>query len=389
MQSDHKPKIPAVLIGLLAAIVLTGIFTAISSEMAFFHERKYTKVQLETTLNEPLPIHIIQNSQSGQGSQSDQPEAPGGPAVRLLFGGDVYFSEHVLRAYEQAGGINGVLGESLLAHIGQADLFMVNQEFPFSHRGEPAKDKQFTFRLPAKRVSLLNEMGVDLVTLANNHALDYGREALADTFAALDSAQVRFVGAGRDLDQARQWQEYQINHQTIGFLGATRVIPVWDWAAAPDRPGMLSTYDPEMLIESIRAAKEACDYVVVYVHWGVEKAEFPEAYQRELGKSYIDAGADVVIGSHPHVLQGIEFYRDKPIVYSLGNFVFGSSIPRTALLSVWWEDEQPRLQLVPAFSAQGYTKEVVEAEKRKAFFAYIESISDGVTVDGEGNVLNR
>ena len=97
---------------------------------------------------------------------------------------------------------------------------------------------------------------------------------------------------------------------------------------------MLSTYDPGILLEEIRKGREDCDYLVVYIHWGIERNDMPEEYQRQIGKQCIDAGADLVIGSHPHVLQGIEYYNGKPIVYSLGNYVFGSSIPRTVLLNV-------------------------------------------------------
>ena len=98
---------------------------------------------------------------------------------------------------------------------------------------------------------------------------------------------------------------------------------------------MLATYDPTLLLEEIRKQKQENDYVFVMVHWGIERDERPQEYQRTLGKQYIDAGADLVIGSHPHVLQGVEYYKEKAIVYSLGNFIFGSSIPRTALLEVF------------------------------------------------------
>ena len=90
---------------------------------------------------------------------------------------------------------------------------------------------------------------------------------------------------------------------------------------------MLTTYDPKILVDEIKKLREQCDYLVVYVHWGIERSERPEDYQRSLGKQYIDAGADVVIGSHPHVLQGVEYYKGKPIVYSLGNFIFRKQYP--------------------------------------------------------------
>lgn len=305
-------------------------------------------------------------------------------AIELVFAGDVLLSDHVLAAYEKSGGISGVVGPGFLEEIRQADIFMVNQEFPFSVRGEQAPDKQYTFRLPPEKVSLFQEMGIDIVTLANNHALDFGTEALLDTCKTLDDAGILRVGAGT-MEEAERWQTIEAGGKKIGFLGATRVIPVADWAATAYNPGMLATYDPTRLLEKIKEAKAVNDYVVVYVHWGVEREEFPKDYQRTLGRQYIDAGADLVIGSHPHVLQGIEYYQGKPIVYSLGNFVFGSSIPKTMLLKVRLEGEQTELSVIPGTSSAGYTRELTEEGKKQEFYRYLEGISD-IAIDEHGTI---
>ena len=326
----------------------------------------------------------IEETGTAVGESREEPAAE--EPVRLIFAGDVYLSDHVLAAYEAAGGIRGVLDETLADVIGSGDLFMVNQEFPFSNRGEQAEDKQFTFRLPPEKVSMFQEMGIDIVTLANNHALDYGTDALLDSCSVLDGAGILHVGAGADLEAAKAWETIEVGEKTIGFLGATRVIPVPEWAATQYQPGMLSTYDPAVLLEQIAMAKAVCDYVIVYVHWGIERDEFPQEYQKTLGRQYIDAGADLVIGSHPHVLQGIEYYQGKPIVYSLGNLVFGSSIPKTMLLKVEWNGEETRLTAVPGTSSAGYTRELTDQAERLAFFDYLESISFGAAID-EGGVI--
>ncbi len=305
-------------------------------------------------------------------------------SITLLFAGDVLFSSHVLNAYDTAGGIGGVLDENIRKEIAAADWFMVNQEFPFSNRGEAAEDKQFTFRLPPSRVNILQEMGVDMVTLANNHALDFGVEALLDTCATLDDAGILRVGAGADLEEAKRLQTVELQGKTIGFLGATRVIPVYEWNAGASTPGMFTTYDPSLLLQEIQAAKKICDYVVVYVHWGVEKSTIPEDYQRTMGRQYIDAGADLVIGAHPHVLQEIEYYQGKPIVYSLGNFVFGSSIPQTMLLEVTLTEAEDsgaqsplaaELRMIPCRSAAGYTTMITDEAKVEAFYQQMEALS--------------
>ena len=308
--------------------------------------------------------------------------------LSLLFAGDVLLSNHVLQAYQKAGGISGVLDEGYRLQIGQADFFMVNEEFPFSSRGVAAADKQYTFRLAPEWVSILQEMGVDGVTLANNHALDFGQEALLDTCEVLDQAGILHTGAGVNLAAAKEPVIMEKNGIRVGIIGTTRVIPVAGWAAGNSHPGMLSTYDPTVVLAEIEELKEYCDFVVVMVHWGIERDEKPQEYQRTLGKQYIDAGADLVVGSHPHVLQGIEFYDGKPIVYSLGNFVFGSSIPRTMLfqVSLSADSGQMNYRLLPGTSSAGYTRMLTDAGKLQEFYQYMEQISFGVTFDEQGGI---
>lgn len=276
--------------------------------------------------------------------------------IVMLFAGDVYLSNHVLNAYDQAGGIGGVLDEGIRAETLAADIFMVNQEFPFTERGTAATDKQFTFRVPESRMHLMQEMGVDIVTLANNHILDFGTAGLLDSCDALDRAGILYVGGGEDFNRASALKTIVIGDKTIGFLGTSRVYMDASWAAGDSHPGVFSTYDTTLPLEAIKEARDQCDYLVVYVHWGVEREETPKDYQKTMGRAYIDAGADLVVGSHPHVLQPMEEYNGKTIVYSLGNFVFGSSIPKTALLKVVWGEEGTEVSLIPCTSSGGYTR---------------------------------
>lgn len=309
----------------------------------------------------------------------------------LCFSGDIMLSDYILNQYNN-GGISGVLDGILLDEMQKADIMMANQEFPFSSRGEKAADKQYTFRVDPEKISIFKEMGIDIVTLANNHILDFGREALEDSCNTLDAAGIEYVGAGENADRARKLAVIEKNGMRIGFLGASRVIPVTSWVAGESVSGVWSTYEPykQEVFEEIRKAKETCDLVVIYVHWGIEREEWPLDYQKKLGRDYIDAGADLVIGSHPHVLQGIEYYNGKPIVYSLGNFMFGSSIPRTALLKAEVAPGgEVSLSLVPAVSLNGYAS-ALEDSKKEEFYSYLESISFGITIDREsGRVLPK
>ena len=341
------------------------------------------------------------NPEVSSGPDSPGPEIPAEAEpqpVRLLFSGDIYLSDHVLNAYDRAGDISGVLDDGYRSLIGEADYFAANQEFPFSSRGQQAPDKQYTFRLPESRVSLMNEIGVDLVTLANNHALDFGTDALLDTVSTLDQAGILHVGAGADSEAARQPAIVDVNGVRVGFIGASRVIPVASWTAGASSPGMLTAYDPALLVQTIQETRPLCDYLVVLIHWGVERAEMPVDHQTSLSRQCIDAGADLVVGSHPHVLQGIEYYRGKPIVYSLGNFIFGSSIPRTALLEVSLTPQETSsdasqdspqdasLTLHPGTSSGGFTRMVTEPAKKEEFFQYIEGISFDISIDESGAV---
>ena len=309
-------------------------------------------------------------------------------SMTILFSGDVLLSDHVLNAYSRAGGISGVLDQGYLSAIQSVDYFAVNEEFPFSSRGTQAADKQYTFRLAPEKVSLFKEMGINAVTLANNHALDYGTDALLDTCEVLDGAGILHTGAGKNLDEAKQPVVFEKNGQRVALIGATRVIPEADWAATNSHPGMLSSYEVsiEPLLAQIAECHAAGEKVVVLIHWGIERDETPQEYQRALAKRYIDAGADLVIGSHPHVLQGIEYYKGKPIFYSLGNFVFGSSIPKTMLVQAEFQGDDLSLRLLPGTSSGGYTRTLTDAGEQSQFYQYLEGISFGVSVGADGSV---
>lgn len=332
-------------------------------------------------IENPTEADAAENA--GTADTADGTEAA--KAVRLLFAGDVYLSDHVLEAYDAAGGIDGVLSQGYQAEIQAADYFVTNEEFPFSTRGTPAPDKQFTFRVHPEKVKLMQEMGIDLVTLANNHALDYGRDAMLDTIDTLDHAGIRHVGAGKNLAEARKPAIVELNGRTFAFIGATRVYPEADWAAGTDSAGMFSAYDGgAALAEEVKAAKQQADYVIAYVHWGIEREETPNEVQKSIAHRLVDAGADLVVGAHPHVLQGIEYYQGVPIAYSLGNFVFGSSIPSTALLQADVDDEGIRLRLIPGTSAAGYTRKLDDAEKIATFYEKMSGLSSGVKIDAAG-----
>jgi poly-gamma-glutamate synthesis protein (capsule biosynthesis protein) len=132
-----------------------------------------------------------------------------------------------------------------------------------------------------------------------------------------------------------------------------------------------------------------CDYVVVLVHWGIERNEYPEDYETTLAHQYIDAGADLIIGSHPHVLQGISYYEGKPIFYSLGNYIFNQSIPQTMAVSITLSGtDAPRIRLIPAQATDARTT-ALTGDTAAALYDYVESISEGISIDADGIVTEK
>lgn len=307
--------------------------------------------------------------------------------IVLLFSGDINMTEVIQSNYKQ-NGIDGILANKFREEFINADIAMVNQEFAFTTGGTKARDKQYTFRVNPDYVQIFNDMQIDVVTLANNHTMDFGTVGLTDTFDTLKSAGIPYVGAGNNITEAREIKFFEVKDKRIACLGASRVIPETDWNAYSNKPGMLTTYDPAMLVEDIKTAKSQSDFVVVYVHWGVEKQNSPKEYQRGLAKQYIDAGADLVVGSHPHVLQGIEYYNGKPIIYSLGNFMFYSNISQTALLKASInEQNEVKLQLIPGKAENAFTYPLEETEDIQKFYDYMTDISFGIGFDSNGNVI--
>ena len=216
--------------------------------------------------------------------------------------------------------------------------------------------------------------------------LDFGPDALLDTFDTLDAAGIDYMGAGVDLERAGALITKEVNGKTFGFLAASRVIPVVSWDIKNASPGVFTTYDPALLLAAIGQARAQCDFLSVFVHWGIERDEYPQDYQVTMAKQYIDAGADLVVGAHPHVLQGIAYYQDKPVFYSLGNFIFNREIARTAVLKVTVPPEgTPVYQLIPA-SAQNARTQADDGEKKQTTCDYLESISEGISIDENGVV---
>lgn len=263
------------------------------------------------------------------GATSGLPEDAGGQTVTLNFAGDVIFAGKVAELLQKQG--YNYSYSALDGMFKKDDLTVVNLETPITTGGVGAADKQFVFKGAPEALDALKSAGVDAVNLANNHTLDQGEQGLLDTLNHLNTRGIPYVGAGKNSKEAYTAQYFERNGIKIALLGFTRVIPRSDWAAGAGKPGLASVYDSTEALKTIAAVKQKADIVVVVVHWGKERVEQYDSTQQTLGRSFIDAGADLVIGGHPHVLQGIEPYQGKWIAYSTGNFIF----TRSATPATW------------------------------------------------------
>lgn len=213
--------------------------------------------------------------------------------------------------------------QSIEPPLGSADLSVVNVEMAISDRGTP-HHKTYVFRAPPSAARRIAAGGVRIANLANNHAMDYGGDALADTVDLLEGAGVATIGAGRDIDEAYRYRILTTDGGvSVAFVGASLIVPS-NFAAGSSTPGVASAHPPDLarVLDTVRAAVAAADAVVAIVHWGIERDPCPDDAQRLLARQLLDAGADAVIGHHPHVLQPVVFTGEKLVAFSLGNFIW-------------------------------------------------------------------
>ncbi|MCX7747780.1 MAG: CapA family protein [Clostridia bacterium] len=308
--------------------------------------------------------------------------------VTLSFMGDVLLDGHVATLVNQKGA-DFILSD-VKPVLDESDISMVNLECPVSEKGAKARDKQYTFRAKPESLNVLTSGGIDIITLANNHILDFGREALLDTIQYLGEKGIHSVGAGENTDEASKPFYIEKNGLKVAFIASSRVIPNTTWAASKNSPGVATTYNPERLLKEIESAKSQADIVVVYIHWGEELKEQPAKYQKNLAKAYIDRGADIVLGSHPHVLQGLEYYKGKVIAYSLGNFIFTNYKKDTMILKIESDKEGiQKVQVIP--SRIESFRPVLLKDKNQVIQSIrkIESLSFNVKIDETGDVKPR
>ncbi|HEV3128386.1 MAG TPA: CapA family protein [Solirubrobacteraceae bacterium] len=241
--------------------------------------------------------------------------------ITLAFAGDVHFAGRVARLLKDPATTFGPITSVLKS----ADFTAVNLETPVTNRGQPQL-KTYHFTATPGAFTALRDARVDLVTMANNHILDYGQTGLADTLAAAKAAHFPYVGAG--VNAAAAWAPYvtTINGTKIAIVGVSQVAELASsWVATAHRPGEANAIDLGQTLAAVQAAKRLARIVIVFMHWGTEGMACPDQNQLSLAPKLAAAGASIIIGAHAHMLQGSGWLGHTFVAYGMGNFL-------------WWEN---------------------------------------------------
>ncbi len=307
-------------------------------------------------------------------------------AVRLVATGDTMLGSWVGDVIKENG--YDYPFKFVSSYTNDADIYFTNLEAPFGTSGQPF-EKRFTFRVHPKLVNVLLSGKINLVSLANNHTMDYGVECLRETFQVLDEHQIAYAGAGLDLTEARKAAVVEKNGRKVALLSYSLTFPEEFWATDTSA-GTCFPYET-FAYKDVSKLKRENDFVIVSCHWGAELRDTPKPYQIELARKFIDSGADLVLGHHPHVVQGIEFYKGKLIAYSLGNYIFGSYSERVKDSMILKVDlDNGPIGSVDVLPISVYNKEVdfqpvpLEGARKSAFFKHLIGISKELNSDSLG-----
>ncbi len=313
--------------------------------------------------------------------------------AEITIAGDLCFAEDgfVLDHYDTVNDLEQCISPEILEITNDSDIFYVNHEYCISDRGAALEGIYYTFRAKPERMELLKQMGTDIVSLANNHVFDYGKDALLDTTDLLEQAGIPYVGGGRNIEEAKEPIYFIVNGMKIGFVGASngeknKFTP----QATETEPGILRAYDTTEYNQVIQKEAKACDYLIAYIHWGTEDTNYYNVDQQRWGREFLNSGADIVIGGHPHVLQGIEYVDGKPIIYSLGDFWFNHETKYTGVLKLNITQEGLReMSFVPCLQTGFTTRYLDTKEEQEALYNFLEELSPNIQIDNNGAILAK
>lgn len=253
-----------------------------------------------------------------------EPTAPTPPPrqaekITLAFAGDIHFENHLAPLATDPDAL-----AELQMSLGRADLAMVNVETALTDRGTPVAGKPFTWRAPTSALDTVAGAGVDVATMANNHAVDFGDVGLTDTLGAVDASPIPVVGIGRTEADAYAPEIIDVRGVKVAFLAASQIVEETStyYAAGPSSPGIATALPRDRFLRAVREARAEADVVVAYVHWGLEGLTCPGDEAIASAEALEEAGADVILGDHAHRVNGAGWVGDSYVHYGLGNFVY-------------------------------------------------------------------
>lgn len=310
--------------------------------------------------------------------------------------GDISLADNweVMPQYDQRGkGVNGILSDEVLKIMRESDFMIANSEFTVSNRGTKTPGKYYTFRAKPERLVIYGDMGVDLVTLANNHVYDFGPLAFNDMLDSFKTIKMPYVGAGKNLDEAKEPYYLTLpNGYRVAFVNATRAEK---WGidtpgATATAGGVLLCYNPAEFIDTIKTAKANSDYVVAIIHWGTEGSHRLEQVQKTTAQDYLNAGADIIVGGHAHALQGIDYNNGKPIVYNLGDFIFNNGTEDTGILQIkFLADGGVKFYFLPGQQKDVYTRLLTGNERAQKINEILSWDGSNARILDDGEIVSK
>ena len=326
-------------------------------------------------------------------------EIPDNYDITIRLAGDINLDENwatTKHMDSKAEGIRDCFDSELLSLMQDADIFYLNNEFTYGTDTEKLSKKMYNFRAKPERVKVLTELGVDAVSLANNHTYDYQTEGLKETFRILNEEGIPYFGAGNNLEEAKKPLILTVQGRKIAFLNAmSEECDSVTVQATETSPGILRCSPGSEFTDIIRETKKEADFVIVSVHWGNEYTYDLLDSQIKEAKEYAEAGADLIIGAHPHVVQTIDFQGDVPIFYSLGNYWFNEKKLFTVLLEVhlWGEGDEKNAEfkIYPALQKDCETRLLTSPDSKKEFFDLVRYISRGgnAKISDDGTISKK
>lgn len=311
--------------------------------------------------------------------------------AEIALGGNLTLTEEgmTLGIYDQSGELKQMLSEELLNAMTQADVFFLNQECSISSEGEALEGKG-VLHANADRMKILEGLGADVVSLGNEHAADFGQDALKENLELLKNAKIAAVGAGADANQAKQPVYLIVNGIKIGFTAASGVEDTFDLAAGEGKAGIQEYTDTKQYGDVIREAAANCDYLIVYDHEGKGDTNNVEAYQKEHAAAFLEAGADLVLGGHSDRLQGMEYINGKPVVYSMGSVLTDGTSRYAGILKLTIKPEGlEQMEIVPAIQTEEKTEYLDAKEEQKKMYDAVAALCPNAVIDENGVITEK